>query len=188
MEISKGWFGTGRSFIKAILCLYAIQKPKSFDNNLDVNIDNSWLKIATSKNYHHFFPKAWMRKNYPAMHSFKYNHILNITIVDAYLNKNLIRAAAPSSYIKKFAKGNPDIVKTMKTHLISDLEKFGVWDNNYEKFFQARARIVSKELQKRLIEQKTGNENYNEFTDNEIEGQEPEFEVEELEPQLEEQE
>src|SRR5690606_6065888 len=39
--ISKhGNFATGRSFIKAILCLYAMQKPKSFDNHLNVNIDN----------------------------------------------------------------------------------------------------------------------------------------------------
>jgi hypothetical protein len=59
---NNGYFGTGRSFIKAILSLFAMQKPKSFDNHLDVNIDNSWLKIATSKNYHHFFPKSYMKK------------------------------------------------------------------------------------------------------------------------------
>lgn len=160
MDVSVGWFSTGRSFVKAILCLYAMQKPKSFDNNLDVNIDNSWLKISTSKNYHHFFPKAWMRKNYPNMNSWEYNNILNITIVDDYLNKNQIRTAAPSSYMKKFEKGNPDIVKTMKTHLIGSLDKFGILDNDYEKFYQSRANAVSKELQKRIIEQKTGNEHY----------------------------
>ena len=47
---NQGYFGTSRSFIKAILCLFAMHKPKSFDNHLDVNIDNSWFKIATSKN------------------------------------------------------------------------------------------------------------------------------------------
>jgi hypothetical protein len=178
MEVSTGWFGTGRSYIKAILCLYAMQKPKSFDNNLDVNIDNSWLKISTSKNYHHYFPKAWMRKNYPSMNPWEYNHILNITIVDDYLNKNQIRASAPSTYMRKFEKGNPEIVKTMKTHLIGDLERFGIRDNDYEKFYQARARLVSKELLKRIIEQKTGSEHYDDIPDTEIAEQEPEIDIE----------
>jgi hypothetical protein len=174
MEISSGWFGTGRSYIKAILCLYAMQKPKSFDNNLDVNIDNSWLKISTSKNYHHYFPKAWMRKNYPQMNHWEYNHILNITIVDDYLNKNQIRAMAPSVYMRKFEKGNPDISKTMKTHLIGDFEKFGIWNNDFERFYQARAKLVSKELNKRIIEQSTGTEQYEDL--NEVQVDEVELE------------
>ncbi|MCP9752646.1 DUF262 domain-containing protein [Ferruginibacter sp. HRS2-29] len=177
MEVSTGWFGTGRSYIKAILCLYAMQKPKSFDNNLDVNIDNSWLKISTSKNYHHYFPKAWMKKNYPSMNVWEYNHILNITIVDDYLNKNQIRAAAPASYMKRFEKGNPEIIKTMKTHLIGDFDKFGIWDNDYEKFYQSRAKMVSKELLKRIIEQKTGNEHYDDIPETLEAEQEVEIEI-----------
>ena len=177
MSVSSGWFGTGRSYIKAILCLYAMHKPKSFDNNLDVNIDNNYLKISTSKNYHHFFPKAWMKKNYPNMNLWEYNHILNITIVDDYLNKNQIRASAPSVYMKKFERGNPDILKTMRTHLIGDLTKFGILDNDYNKFFAERAKLVSKELNKRIIEQKTGNEHYDEISDIETED-EPEIDLE----------
>lgn len=169
LEASNGWFGTGRSYIKAILCLYAMQRPKSFDNNLDVNIDNSWLKISTSKNYHHFFPKAWMRKNYPNMNGWEYNHILNITIVDDYLNKNQIRAAAPATYMKKFEKGNVDIDKTMKTHFIGDFDKFGIRENDYEKFVHSRAKAVSKDLIKRIIEQTTGDEHYHEDEETEIE-------------------
>ena len=80
--------------------------------------------------------------------------------------------------MKKFEKGNPDIEKTMKTHLIGDFEKFGILDNDFEKFYQARARLVSKELQKRIIEQKTGNEHYDESSESEIEELEPELEFE----------
>jgi hypothetical protein len=155
-----------------------MQKPKSFDNNLDVNIDNSWLKISTSKNYHHFFPKAWMKKNYPNMNPWEYNHILNITIVDDYLNKNQIRAASPLSYMKKFEKDNPDLIKTMRTHLIGNLDRFGVFDNDYNKFYQSRAKAVSKELKKRIIEQKTGNEHYDDDPDEDVEDYGPEYEIE----------
>ena len=150
-----GYFSTGRSFIKAILCLYAMQKPKSFDNHLDVNIDNSWLKIANSKNYHHFFPKSYMEKNQQHWEYWQYNNILNITIVDGYLNKNKIRAKAPSVYMKSFSEDNSALEETMKTHLIDDLNSFGVCSDDYERFFNERAKIVSKELYKKIIAQDT---------------------------------
>lgn len=151
---NQGYFGTGRSFIKAILCLFAMHKPKSFDNHLDVIIDNSWLKIATSKNYHHFFPKAFMRKNQPDWENWEVNHIANITIVDGYLNKNKIRAKAPSVYMRTFDKQNNHLYETMKTHLIYDLDEYGIWDDDYEKFFENRVNAISAELGKRIINQK----------------------------------
>ena len=122
-----GWFSTSRSFVKAILCIYTMHKPKSFDNHLDVNVDNSWLKIASSKNYHHFFPKAYMKKHHSDWEGWQYNHILNITIVDDFLNKNKIRAKAPARYMGTFKKENEQLEETMKSHLIDDLDAFGIW-------------------------------------------------------------
>jgi hypothetical protein len=87
-----GWFSAARSYIKAILCVYAYHQPKSFNDNSIVNISNYWLKQANSKNYHHFFPKSYLKgKKYD---SFYINHILNITIVDDFLNKREIGAGA----------------------------------------------------------------------------------------------
>ena len=50
-------FRAANAFCKTILCLLAYQLPKSFDTNGIVILDNSNLKIASSRNYHHFFPK-----------------------------------------------------------------------------------------------------------------------------------
>ena len=152
---NNGYFRTGRSLIKAVLCLFAMHKPKSFDNHLNVNIDNSWLKIATSRNYHHFFPQAYMKKNKPEWESWQYNHIANITIVDGYLNKNKIRAKAPSIYMNDFEKQNEQLDETMKTHLIDDLEDFGIWQDDYGAFYEARIKRISEELTKKIITQKT---------------------------------
>ncbi|AXE18046.1 hypothetical protein DR864_10015 [Runella rosea] len=154
-----GWFGTSRSFIKGILCLYAMQKPKSFHNHFDVLIDNSWLKKSTSKNYHHFFPIAFMRREYPTMDYWRYNHILNITIVDDFLNKRIIRDKAPARYMKEIGNNNNRLAETLLTHFISDFQDFGVEQNDYEMFFNARAIIVSSELKKRIVsEVATGEE------------------------------
>jgi hypothetical protein len=147
--INNGWFSVNRSFIKAILCLMAYQEPKSFSDNSIVRINNDWLKQANSRNYHHFFPKAYLRKK--GEDEFYINHIVNITIVDDFLNKSRIRAQAPSKYMKAFKKENKDLAATMKTHLIDDLTAFGIWDDDYDSFFNLRAQKISEELEKRLI-------------------------------------
>ncbi|WP_107937329.1 DUF262 domain-containing protein [Ureibacillus chungkukjangi] len=154
MIINNGWFSANRSFIKAILCLMAYQEPKSFNDNSIVRINNDWLKQANSRNYHHFFPRAFLKKK--SEDEFYINHIVNITIVDDFLNKNIIRAKAPSVYMETFKKQNKDLVKTMKTHMIDDLNGYGVWNDDYEAFFNKRAEKISQELDRRIIPQKLG--------------------------------
>lgn len=150
-----GWFSAGRSYIKSLLCIYAHHEPKSFIDGSKVNINNGWLKIASSRNYHHFFPKAFLEKKIGDWDEWYFwaNHILNITIVDDYLNKREIGAKAPSVYMSKFQKHNPEIDETMKTHLINDLDAFGIWEDDYEKFINSRAKAMSKEIRKRIIAQ-----------------------------------
>jgi hypothetical protein len=138
-----GTFNTGRSFIKAILCVYAYQKPESFANGGEVRIANDWLKRANSRNYHHFFPKAFLKKK--GVEVRRINHVANITIVDDYLNKREIKAKAPSVYMRAFRKDNKQLEQTMKTHLI-ELDSFGIWDDDYDLFLAERCKMISKKL------------------------------------------
>lgn len=140
---SDGYFNAGRSFIKAILCLYAYQQPESFASGAKVRVANDWLKRANSKNYHHFFPRAYLGRHDYA--SWYINHIANITIVDDYLNKRVIRAKAPSVYMKAFRRENPHLAETMKTHLI-DLDSFGVWEDDYDRFVRERCKVIARKL------------------------------------------
>ena len=61
-ELKEYWFNAGESVCKAILCLFSSFGPKSFNTNTDVILDNSWLVRANSKNYHHFFPQSFLKK------------------------------------------------------------------------------------------------------------------------------
>jgi hypothetical protein len=142
------WFSPGDAFCKAVLCLYAFQQPRSFSNDHVVKIDNSWLKTAFSVNYHHFFPRSYLDKQ--GFPNWKANCILNITIVDDYMNKRSIGAKPPSDYMKAFKKDNVNLADTMSTHLIDDLNDYGVWENNYEIFIERRGQRVLEELRKRL--------------------------------------
>jgi hypothetical protein len=146
-----GYFSTSRSFVKAILCVLAHKEPKSFVDNSIVRLDNSFLKQANSKNYHHFFPKSWLEKQ--GADWGRINHVANITLVDDFLNKRLIRAQSPKTYMKEFISKNPDIEKCLATHLIKLSGSFGVMTEDYEMFFDARCKAISRELGKRIIPQ-----------------------------------
>lgn len=148
-----GYFNSGRSFIKGLLCLLASKAPQSFDSGNPVRLRNDWLQRANSKNYHHFFPRAYMANN-TQEEDFYVNHVANITFVDDYLNKRVIRAKPPSSYLKQFQKENPDVDlgKVLKTHLI-DLEPDKVLTDDFDTFFYNRIKAMSRELKKHLIPQ-----------------------------------
>jgi hypothetical protein len=144
-----GYFSVGRSFIKALLCLLARKGPRSFETNVPVHLGNDWLKQANSKNYHHFFPKSWLKKK--GYSDREINHIANITLVDDYLNKRVIQAQAPGTYIKKCIEENEQLNRTLATHLIGKPETWGILDNDYELFFSKRCRKLSSELGKLIL-------------------------------------
>jgi hypothetical protein len=138
-------FSAGNSYCKAILCLLAYHEPKDFQDNGRVILDNSWLKVASSKNYHHFFPRAYLKsKNLPGS-----NSLVNITFVSDHLNKIKIRANAPSIYIKDFQDENSQINKSLNSHLI-DLNGFGIESDDYSIFLQSRAKRIYDELKSRI--------------------------------------
>lgn len=138
-------FSAGNSYCKAVLCLLAYQEPKDFQDNGKVILDNSWLKIASSKNYHHFFPKKYLENNEIA----NSNSLVNITFVSDRLNKRTIRARAPSSYVGDFSDENSDINKALNSHFI-DINGFGIESDDYDTFLNERAKRIFAELKARI--------------------------------------
>lgn len=147
VEWLKEPFSTSNAFDKGVLCILAYFKPKRFSDNGDVLLDNSWLNKSTSKNYHHFFPKAFLEKKGKSEQA---NALVNITLVDDYLNKRKIKAKPPSKYIKEFAEQNPNLGEALRTHLIDDIEEFGVLTDDYELFLDKRSNRIADEILKRI--------------------------------------
>ena len=139
-------FRAANSYCKAVLCLLASQEPKDFQDNGKVILDNSWLKIASSRNYHHFFPRAYLKNKADASKS---NSLVNITLVSERLNKQKIRAKAPSIYIGDFQAENTDINKALNSHFI-DLAGSGIESDDYDTFLKARSKRIYDELQARI--------------------------------------
>jgi hypothetical protein len=139
-------FSAGSSYCKAVLCLLAYSEPKDFRDNGKVILDNSWLKMANSKNYHHFFPKSYLRKKGVGNE----NSLVNITLVGADLNKRKIRAKAPSIYIQDFLDENEELRTSIKSHLIDNIEEFGIFSDDYTVFLEKRAKSIFAALKNRI--------------------------------------
>lgn len=146
-----GVFSLSSAYVKGLICILTTQHPRSFADGAEVVIDNAWLSQSNSKNYHHFFPKAYMKKYQSLIDEDLVNHIANITIVDGYLNKNVIKDKAPSVYMKKFEVENVSLQETMKTHLIDDIGDFGIWKDDYNLFFERRVKNIQKAIRDRII-------------------------------------
>ena len=138
-------FATGNSLCKGILCLLAYEQPRNFHNDGTVLLDNSYLKISSSKNFHHFFPKDHLRKNGVGNE----NSVVNITLIGADLNKRQINAKPPSFYISKFAESNPDMEDTLATHLISR-QGMGIEEDDYGLFLEERAQNLWAKIEERI--------------------------------------
>jgi hypothetical protein len=143
-------FSTGDAYCQAVLCLMCAASPKSFENNAELTLDNSWLKQSNSKNYHHFFPRAYLKKKERS--HIEINVVMNITLVDDYLNKRVIKAKAPKTYMAAFEKSNPDLKRTLKSHLIYTPAIKAYEDDDYEGFLRARAETVAKKLNQALLQ------------------------------------
>lgn len=149
-DLIKTDFRASSSFCKAILCLLASHEPKDFQSNSKVILDNSWLKVENSKNFHHFFPKKYC-KNENITNA---NSLMNITFVSDHMNKRKIGSNAPSIYIGQFAEENEKIEQTLSSHLIG-LNNFGIESNDYDLFKHQRAKLIYKEIKDRLELSKT---------------------------------
>ncbi len=149
--LRNGGFRAGKAFIKTSLCVLAAEGPRCFKSGGRVILDNALLKQKNSRNYHHFFPTAFLDKT-PGLKWYP-NHIGNITLVGGDLNKNSIRARRPSDYIAAFRKENDQMGECLATHLI-DLDEMGVLQDDYDTFLVKRCKRLSEKLSERLIPQR----------------------------------
>ncbi len=148
--VNDGTYSTTSAYCKTILCLLAAKHPRSFDTDNAVKLDSTWLSKENAKNNHHFFPKAFVRKKEPGLNKLV-NHSVNITLLDNYLNATIIKDRAPSDYIEEFESQNPELTSTLGTHLIGELNEFGITTDDYMKFFKARVKRIQEEIRKRII-------------------------------------
>lgn len=145
----KGTFRMGKGITKSVICLLLLHQPLRLDSEgQKVLVDDKQLTKGNGKNYHHFFPRAYMRKN--GFDEELVDNVVNIIVVDDYTNKYRIKDKAPSVYIGEFAAKNKKIGDSLASHLIGDFETYGICNNDYNAFYSKRAEWINQEFAKRM--------------------------------------
>jgi hypothetical protein len=137
-------FAINDSFSKAVICLLASQGPKNLNNNGLTKVNNSWLRKASSKNLHHIFPKAYVKK--AKQPGWDANLVANIMIAEEYLNQRVIRAKSPKDYMTVFEEGNPGFRESLMTHLIDEECLKALLANDYDSFINHRAKLITEKI------------------------------------------
>jgi hypothetical protein len=137
-------FAINDAYSKAILCLLVSQGPRNLQNNGVVKVNNSWLRKSASKNIHHIFPKAWIKKH--GKPGWDANSVANIMIAEEYLNQRVIRTKSPAIYMSAFAEENLTLHECLLTQLI-DRECFkALQANDYYTFISQRAQTITEKI------------------------------------------
>jgi len=131
------------AFCKTILSLYSYLGPKSLKDGRDINIDGAFTGYYKN-NLHHFFPRKFLENSFD-IHRERRDSIVNIAFAPAIVNIEM-SDTAPSEYIAKFQSENEDMSRILKTHLIDDLETFGITNDDFGKFLEKRAEKIENEF------------------------------------------
>ena len=133
-------FAINDAYSKAILCLLVSQGPRNLQNNGVVKVNNSWLRKSASKNIHHIFPKAWIKKH--GKPGWDANSVANIMIADEYLNQRVIRAKPPKEYMMILKQNNPFFANSLLTNLINEPCVNALTKNEHAQFVMHRAQKI----------------------------------------------
>lgn len=150
-----GTFSASTAFSKTILALLASLGPQKYDSGDLVNLQNDYMQRANSLNFHHVYPKAYLKGE--GYEDWQANRIVNISLVDDFLNKRVIRARPPSEYMEDFWDEDR-LEGIMQTHLIDahwtgDVDSSApIWSNDYDRFVEDRTDAIVSELRSKTLD------------------------------------
>jgi hypothetical protein len=141
-------FAINDAFSKTVLCLLASKGPRNLQTNGLIKLNNTWLRKSSSRNIHHIFPKAWVKKH--GKPDWDANVIANIMLADEYLNQAVVRSKAPAVYVTKFSSDNREVVSCLATHVIDEACRVRLLENDYNAFLLLRAHMLCDLCKSRL--------------------------------------
>ena len=139
------------SFALTALCFLASKKPLEFANGQEVSLDQT-IGEANRRQLHHIFPINYANKYLSKEKDFKdkikpfLNSIANVSLLSRSTNRD-IWDSEPCVYFNKFKKNHPKhFDNALRSHLIYDIDEFGITNNDFPKFITKRAEAIANEI------------------------------------------
>jgi len=134
-------FAINDAFSKTVLCLLASKGPRNLQTNGLIKLNNTWLRKSSSRNIHHIFPKAWIKKH--GKPDWDANVIANIMLTDEFLNQSVIRAKSPRVYLSALNAFAKNIESCVASHALDESALSYMREMDYPQFIRCRASILS---------------------------------------------
>jgi hypothetical protein len=144
-------FAINDAFSKTVLCLLASKGPRNLQTNGLIKLNNSWLRKSSSRNIHHIFPKAWIKKH--GKPDWDANVIANIMLADEYLNQRVMTSKSPCEYLEQMGMSKPELLSMMHTHLIDEECVSAAEKNRFRDFLRHRGRVIFEDLRRHIYAQ-----------------------------------
>ncbi len=133
-------FRSNYSRSRAFILMLASMNPRDLITGTAIDVSEA-LSGYNKKQYHHIYPKDWVRENYVYTEP---NVLANVCMTSAASN-NWIRARDPRVYIPQAVAALGDRAKAVfKSNLMPDPSEFDYEGSNYYEFIEARSILLGK--------------------------------------------
>lgn len=137
-------FAINDAFSKTVLCLLASKGPRNLQTSGLIKINNSWLRKSSSRNIHHIFPKAWVKKR--GKRDWDANVIANIMFAEEYENQRVMTSKSPREYLEKAPGGRSGLEGTLDSHLVDSGCLSAIKTDDFNTFLRHRSKLLHDAL------------------------------------------
>ena len=139
-DIRNTQLSVGSAYCKSLLCLLSARSPLDFRDGSEVELQGRFLQRANSRQFHHVFPKAYMRGRAGAE---EVNTIANVALIPADLNLR-IGKQAPSRYFAPLRDANSNWSSTIESQAIENTAEDALFLDDFVRFVECRSETLSR--------------------------------------------
>ncbi len=132
----KNSLNMGSIATKTFILLLAQSKPSNFIQGTNISLENV-LSQGNRKEFHHIFPKAYLKSLGDRYKEEQINCLANFSILSRTDN-NKIKDQPPSRYRSEMPVDNQVLEKILATHFCST----GMFNDDYDSFLKSRAESL----------------------------------------------
>lgn len=138
-------FRSNSAVSKMLALMLAHEAPLDLVNGQRIDIDKS-LAWSNDKEYHHFFPQAYLRRVGNGSNSL--NAVANIVLLTSTSNIG-IRDSPPSEYLTRIIEtsGRPALVHRLASNLVPESALAAALNDDYAGFLQLRSEYLHAHVQ-----------------------------------------
>lgn len=135
---------TNSGYFKAMFIAFREDGAKDWSSKLEISVKHRGTEDKLQ--FHHIFPKAFLKQNYPELRRNQVNDISNLAFIGGRTNRE-ISAKAPSDYLKKIIESKD--VQLLNLQAIPTEGEI-LDEYSYDDFLLKRRKLIAKRINELL--------------------------------------